>query len=748
MTVTSDENKITYVGNGVTKDFSVPFYFINDTDIKVSVNDGISTTDLIINQDYTLTGAGEQNGGSITVNTAIPTGVKLLILREVPFFQNLDIPENDRFPSQNMERALDRLTMQTQQLKEQVDRAVTVDIFSDTDPSGLIGEIETIYNIRDEVVTVAENSSRIKTCSESIASIIDAPNQANSARNSAIEATNSAVTAQLMSDLASESATAASASAGAAEQSAAQAGESAAQAVAALSLQIGDIGTALYVDETTWLRRRLNGQVIAINEHTTDFLNYLKGVQTTSPSLFTTESNWQSEKALSKLGQCGRFVIDETAGTIRLPAVVNTQGLTDLSVIGTIKSESLPNVSTNTGTNVKITGMGTAGASSGAGALYVVNHSVTTGNTMGSANAVGYDTWYLNLSRSNSTYQDGAPVQQEAIQYPYFIQINTGSETTSDITNEQVLNNPYTLFDSKYTDAPLYNSSWIVSNGTYHSGSAYVKAYEGLLVEANADVTAGTTVTLPGGTSYTKRGLSVKEYGDATITDYDFVVNTSDNTFRLPVKTLTASGSRVVGNGMTLGLTDSVNNGGLFATSTSPNPIKMMTGVYGSDVGVAASGVVFSSDKGIGVTTDPTKSGIETSSKDIYLYFYVGETVQNANLIDAGRLADGLANVIPNNSDLIAGYSMPSSQYVDLMLGASDSAYTAPANGWFSLIVQGLTYLDMHKSGTSSFGLISNPASGWARQFVPVLKGETIAVYYTGTPAASTFRFYYSEGSK
>lgn len=223
MTVANDENKITYVGNGTTKDFSVPFYFINEADIKVSVNDGISTTDLIINQDYTLTGAGEQNGGSITVNTAIPTGVKLLILREVPFLQNLDIPENDRFSSQNMERALDRLTMQTQQLKEQVDRAVTVDIFSETDPSSLVSEIETIYNIRDEVVTVAENSERITACSAVIPAIIDAPNQANSARNSAIEATNSAVTAQLMSDLASESATAASASAGAAEQSAVQA---------------------------------------------------------------------------------------------------------------------------------------------------------------------------------------------------------------------------------------------------------------------------------------------------------------------------------------------------------------------------------------------------------------------------------------------------------------------------------------------------------------------------------------------
>ena len=46
----------------------------------------------------------------------------------------------------------------------------------------------------------------------------------------------------------------------------------------------------------------------------------------------------------------------------------------------------------------------------------------------------------------------------------------------------------------------------------------------------------------------------------------------------------------------------------------------------------------------MGVTLDSTKSGIETSDSDLYLYFYVGETVQNANLINAGRIGEQLAN--------------------------------------------------------------------------------------------------------
>lgn len=230
MTISSAVNKVSYTANGTSKNFTVPFYFIYKSDLKVYRMNGHVQELLTLDTDYTIIGTPEQQDGSIyrnggtVVMSAMPTaGTRFVILREVPLTQEADYQEGSTFPAALHELALDKLTMAVQQLEEKTDRAVTVDVFSGTDPSSLVSEIETIYNIKDEVVTVAENSSRIKTCSESIAAIIDAPNQANLARNSAIEATNSAVTAQLMSDLASENATTASASAGAAEQSAIQA---------------------------------------------------------------------------------------------------------------------------------------------------------------------------------------------------------------------------------------------------------------------------------------------------------------------------------------------------------------------------------------------------------------------------------------------------------------------------------------------------------------------------------------------
>jgi hypothetical protein len=826
MTISSAVNKVSYTANGTSKNFTVPFYFIYKSDLKVYRMNGYVQELLTLDTDYTIIGTPEQQDGSIyrnggtVVMSAMPTaGTRFVILREVPLTQEADYQEGSTFPAALHELALDKLTMAVQQLEEKTDRAVTVDVFSGTDPSSLVSEIETIYNIKDEVVTVAENSSRIKTCSESIAAIIDAPNQANLARNSAIEATNSAVTAQLMSDLASENATAASASAGAAEQSAAQAGESAAQAVAALSLHIGDIGTALYVDETTWLRRRLNGQVIAINDHTQAFLNYLKGVQTTSPSLFITESNWQSEKTLSKLGQCGKFVIDETAGTIRLPAVVNINGLMDLSNLGTLRTESLPNFKATFQSNLQ-SGQTNRAALTwnqyaiGTAGITPLNTGSLAANSAGINITGGCTGFTIDLSDYDETYQDGAPVQQEAIQYPYFIQINTGSETTSDITNEQKLNNPFSFGDSKYSPIELNNISWLRSRGQWNSKAVYPAYYDWLLQKRNEEISTGyalkqndtviawvlsdnpqvgdnyygyfptgnagaitsvsgttvtvhntndnSTVSLTLDVSTTAQLYILPENGTGFITkneldnwsyplsspNYCWVVNTSDETFRLPVKTLTASGSQVVGNGMTLGLTNGTQNGG-FSSYFNGNIAQAgtWTGAYGTSVGTTQAGDLIGGTKG--VTTDPTKSGIETSSQDLYLYFYVGETVQNADLIDAGRMADGWANFIPNNSDLIAGYGMPSGEYVDLTFGASGSTYTAPASGWFQIIV---TWAAVNSwvwlRNGRLYGYCQTGQSGATKGLASVQakKGEVVELQYNAVSGDSLV-FIYAEGS-
>lgn len=69
------------------------------------------------------------------------------------------------------------------------------------------------------------------------------------------------------------------------------------------------------------------------------------------------------------------------------------------------------------------------------------------------------------------------------------------------------------------------------------------------------------------------------------------------------------------GNGMTLGLTDGTNNYGLATDTSNPLPFIPKSGSYGTNVGSSPSGSGISG-KAIGITTDPTNSGIiaDTSS--------------------------------------------------------------------------------------------------------------------------------------
>ena len=68
----------------------------------------------------------------------------------------------------------------------------------------------------------------------------------------------------------------------------------------------------------------------------------------------------------------------------------------------------------------------------------------------------------------------------------------------------------------------------------------------------------------------------------------------------------------IFGNGKTIGITDGNSNAGLYGQqSSASNGISSLTGLYGANVGSGTSGSHTAANTGIGLTTDPTKSGIE-----------------------------------------------------------------------------------------------------------------------------------------
>jgi len=186
MTVpTSTAKSGPYAGAGTVGPFTVGFRFLENSHLQVILTSstGVDTT-LALTTDYTASGAGGVSG-SVTLVTALAVGQQLTVIRNVPFTQDADYVQNDAFPAESHERSLDKLTMQTQQLLEAVDRAAKLPVTSLADSEELVADITlladnivgltAVYTAIPAITTVAndlnEPVSEINTVATSIANV-------------------------------------------------------------------------------------------------------------------------------------------------------------------------------------------------------------------------------------------------------------------------------------------------------------------------------------------------------------------------------------------------------------------------------------------------------------------------------------------------------------------------------------------------------------------------------------------------
>lgn len=127
MTVTTDVQSIVYDTDGSTAVFPIPFYFLRAADITAELVDAEDNlTTLVLGTDFTITGAGQPSGGTLTATSPFAAGYKLHAYRVVPVTQESQYQQNDPFPAKTTEKALDKLTMLIQQQKQTTDRALVV----------------------------------------------------------------------------------------------------------------------------------------------------------------------------------------------------------------------------------------------------------------------------------------------------------------------------------------------------------------------------------------------------------------------------------------------------------------------------------------------------------------------------------------------------------------------------------------------------------------------------------------------
>lgn len=134
MTLASAVNSVSYAGNGSTTSFPISFYFLDAADIRAILRDNATGDETEWSQpaDFTVSGAGNPSGGTLSAAAAPASGKTLFVYREVPIVQPVDYVENDAFPAESHERALDRLTMIAQQIASEIGRSFRL---QKTDPT-------------------------------------------------------------------------------------------------------------------------------------------------------------------------------------------------------------------------------------------------------------------------------------------------------------------------------------------------------------------------------------------------------------------------------------------------------------------------------------------------------------------------------------------------------------------------------------------------------------------------------------
>ena len=127
MTVSSTTVKNSYSGNSSTTVFAYSFKIFADSDLQVIIRSstGAETTKTLTTH-YTVSGAGDASGGNVTFTSGNTpaTGQTVVIRRGVPQTQAIDYIANDPFPAESHEEGLDRATMTTQQVQEELNRSI------------------------------------------------------------------------------------------------------------------------------------------------------------------------------------------------------------------------------------------------------------------------------------------------------------------------------------------------------------------------------------------------------------------------------------------------------------------------------------------------------------------------------------------------------------------------------------------------------------------------------------------------
>jgi len=129
MTISTTTVSQSYSGDGSTTAFTYSFPINSTTEIKVIERSalGVETvkSEGTGSTNYGIVDNGA-SGGTVTMVTAPASGTTLVLIRDTSLTQGTDYVENDPFPAESHESALDKVQMQIQEIQEEVDRSIKI----------------------------------------------------------------------------------------------------------------------------------------------------------------------------------------------------------------------------------------------------------------------------------------------------------------------------------------------------------------------------------------------------------------------------------------------------------------------------------------------------------------------------------------------------------------------------------------------------------------------------------------------
>jgi len=590
---------VNYVADGSTNQFQIPFTYINQADVVVTVNGATPTFTFL-------------NSTTINIAATPASGAKVIIKRVTPLNALVDFTDGSTLFEADLDLAHQQNRLISEESRDRADSAIaTID--------ANITNIDTVAGIASNVTTVAGNTANVNSVANNMAEVLTADDNAATATTKAAEASASASTATAQATISTTKASESSASAAAslASKNAAATSESNAatsetnaansatasanSASASSSSATGANGSATTAttkasEALTSANNAATSETNAANSATTATTKASEASASQSAAA-TSEANALSSKNAAATSETNAATSETNAATSETNAAASaTTATTKASEASTSETNAAASqVSATASAAIATTqaGIATTKASEAAASATSIGNAetTTTANAVAAANSAAaaaaaldnFDDKYLGVKSSDPTVDnDGDALVQGAL---YF---------SSSSSSMQVYDGANWIAASSSGIASLTLFEYTATAGqTAFSGSddnglsmSFIAA--NLIVTMNGVIldpsdyttTSGLTVTLDVGAAV---GDVVNIYAFKSFQVADTVPATTGGTFIGPVQfnsnvtvSGTVDGRDLAADGTKLdGIATSANN----YTHPSAHPISFITGL-------------------------------------------------------------------------------------------------------------------------------------------------------------------------